>query len=571
MALIDGSQLTAQWRGLDQLPMLRQVGLLIGIALAIAVGVAIALWSQSPHYRVLQPDLPERFKPQLLDSLNAAGINHRLDPQSGAVMVPASDFSRARMQATTAGIAAESEKGYELLEQVPGFGMSERLESTRIRRALEGELTRSIRGLRSVEQARVHLAMPERAVFIRDREAASASVVVRLYPGRRLDEVRIAGMQELVAAAVPDLQPEDVAVLDNMGRLLSPAEGDQASALSGKNLALTRELEKTYIQRIESLLEPLFGRRGVRAQVSADLDFSQIERTSENYDPNGQPQPLIRSEQIIEDGGATGVAGVPGALTNQPPPAASLGEPGEAAPSAAGDQEGITPAAAQEQTDSADGSREVTRNYELDRRIEHTKSSPGRIQRLSVAVLVDNNTAADAAAEAGAEAGADAADGGTETATLSAARLETIEALVREAVGFNAERGDSIRVSAVNFRQSEQDATETLPEGAPFWQQDWLWDIGKQVLGAILLAILLLAVFRPTLKTLANPAAGVTTVAMPAAENRPGLPATANAGQEAAQQETEPRQEKLEYARSLAEQEPKRVAQLTRSWISGDE
>ena len=561
MALINGDQLSAQWQGLEQLPILRQVGLLVGIALAIALGVAIALWSQSPNYRVLQPDLPERFKPSLLDSLNAAGIDYRLDPDTGAVMVSATDFSRARLQAASAGVTENREQGYELLEQSPGFGMSERLESARLQRALEGELTRSVRSLRSVERARVHLAVPERTVFVRDRKPASASVVVHLYPGRRLDETRIAGVQELVAAAVPDLMPEDVAVLDDKGRLLSPAEDDQAAALSGKRLAMTREVEKSYIQRIENLLEPLFGAEGVRAQVSAALDFSRIESTRENYDPNERPQPLIRSEQIVENNTASGAGGVPGALSNQPPPDASLEKPnadaGPNAEVAASDSE-------QESQSAAGGNREVTRNYELDRHIKHIQSSPGRLERLSVAVLVDK-----ASITAGEQAAADA-----QASALSPERLETIKALVREAVGFNAERGDSIHVSAEDFRQQQEvaETTEAMPAAAPFWEQGWLWGIGKQLLGVMLLAILLLAVFRPTLKALANPGAAMTAVSLPDANNHPGLPAPAGDGsQEAVQQEADPRQDKLSYARSVAEQDPKRVAQLTRSWLGGDE
>lgn len=560
MALIDGSQISAQWQGLDKLPVLRQAALLIGIALAIAVGVAIALWSQTPHYRVLQLEMPERFKPTLLDSLNSAGIDYRLDPDTGDIMVAAADFSRARLEAATSGVIQDGEKGYELLEQAPGFGMSQRLESARIQRAIEGELTRSVRGLRSVEQARVHLAMPERSVFVRDRKPASASVVVQLYPGRRLDEVRIAGIQELVAAAVPDLQPEDVAVLDDMGRLLSPAEDDRATALSGKNLAMTREVEKTYIQRIENLLEPLFGSQGVRAQVTAEMDFSSMERTSENYNPNDKQLPLIRSEQILENNSEEGAGGVPGALSNQPPPAGSLESP---SPEAGGNELAAT-GNNQETVSSISGRREVTRNYELDRHIEHVKSSPGRIQRLSVAVLVDSGIA-------GADADGETADN-EQSASLPPERLETIEALVREAVGFNAERGDSIRVSAVDFKHQTDVTDEALSPEAPFWEQGWLWDIGKQLLGAMLLAILLLAVFRPALKTLANPTASMTTVSLPAAENRPGLPAPAgDASQAVEQQESDPRQEKLSYARNMAEQDPKRIAQLTRSWLGSDE
>lgn len=568
MALINTNSLFAQWRGLDNLPIVRQIGLLIGIALAVSIGVAVVLWSQDPVYRMVDPNLPAKYKMELINALQSAGIEYRLESDSGAVMVPIADLQHARLQLANSGVPLTSEKGYELLETDPGFGTSQRMEAARFQRALEGELTRSIRSLRSVEQARVHLALPERSVFVRDRTPASASVVLQLYPGRRLDESRIAGIQELVASSVPELLPEDVAVLDDQGRLLSNAEDEPATALSGRHLAMTREIEKTFVTRIENLLEPMFGHDGVRAQVTAEVDYSKVETTSENYNPDNRSNPLIRSEQILENSAnnSRSSGGVPGALSNQPPQEATA----EPAPA---ELEGMQdPQTAMSET--ANSNREITRNYELDRRIERVQSAPGQIRRLSVAVLVDAQSSTDTAgATETGDNGETAADDQQQAEPVSAERLAGIEALVREAVGFDEARGDSIKVSAIDFRRQTVEL-ESLP-GPPIWERDWVWDGFKQLLGALLVIILLLAVIRPTLRTLATPGypalAGREPMALPATSGAAlGLPAPEQPPQQLAA-EPSSHEQRLDQARSIAERDPKRVAQLTRSWLGGDE
>lgn len=555
--MINAQVLSSQFNGLSQLPALRQLGLLVGLAAAVAIGVGAVLWAQTPSYRVLYPDMALESQGRAIDALRTAGIEHRLATGSGDLMVPAADAARARLALASEGLPESGNAASAMLEGQEGFGTSRRMESARLQQLLERELAQSITTLRDVDTARIHLALPERSAFLRDRKAPSASVVLDLHAGRTLGRERIGGVRHLVAASVPGLDVGDVAVLDHKGALLSPSSDEGGNSLSGQNLVMTRELERTLVQRIEHILAPLVGSDGLRAQVSAEVDYTERETTSETYEP-GAEGGLVRSEQVVENAGGGGGGGaVPGALANSPPAAGTIGEDEGAAAEA-------EPASA-----VSEGSmrRDITRNYELNRRVEHEQTVPGQLERLSVAVVVDEAQMQTAAAGAGA----DAAEGAAEPRTQ--AELDRIEALVREAVGFDAARGDSIRISSAAFVDAPaSDLPPAAPE--PFWQQPQLWDGLRQFLGVLVVIVLLVSVLRPVMKNLANPGTG--RLSFPPQENAGGLPGTVQSQPAPATEQPvpeatpDPTETQLTQARSMAEQDPQRVAQLTRAWIGNN-
>src|SRR5690606_28074626 len=439
-------------RGVLEIPAVRQVLLLVGVAAAVAAGFAIVLWSQAPGYTRLLGNLQAAEVAQIAEALRASGIEHRFDLDTGSVSVPASRVHDARLELASRALPKSGAAGMELLGEQSGFGGSQFMESARYQQALKAELARTIAHLGVVEKARVHLAIPRQSSFIRDQRRAGASVLLELRPGRTLEPDQASAIVHLVATSVPNLEPGRVTVIDQHGRLLS-GPGDRADELrSMESFRRARELEEMFRRRIEELLTPLVGPGRVRAQVVADLDFSVTERMEESYDP---AKTVLRSEQVSierQDGVAAAAAGVPGALSNQPPgvAAAPAGEEGEA-------------------TASVEVSQRATRNYEVDRTISRTRPESGTIERLSVAVLVDDGPA-------GGEA-----EG--EHEPLTDADIERFTALVREAVGFRAERGDSVVVVKAAFRNVPE--SDAAPE-VPLWEQPAVREILKQVLGAVL-------------------------------------------------------------------------------------
>ena len=372
---------TAQ--GFQGLPALRQLGLMIGLAGSVALGVAVVLWSQEPNYTVLYGSLAAKDAGEVVEALKRSEIKFTLDPSTGSVMVESSKIHTARMELAKSGLPEGGSMGFELLDKQQGFGTSQFIETKRYQRALEGEISRTIAELRNVSSARVHLAIPKRSVFLRDRTSPTASVMVDLYSGRKLDDEQIAAIVHLVSSSVPHLTPEDVTILDQRGNLLSSGSSSDSMGPSSSQFSYNRKLEQTYKNRIQDLLEPVVGAGKVRATINADLDFTVTERTEETYNPD---LAAVRSEQTTEDvsSSSDAASGVPGALSNQPPKAGSL-------------------RGAQGEFDSATGTAGVNgnsrksrvRNFELDKTVSHTKLSSGNIRRLSVAVVIDNKQEVD--------------------------------------------------------------------------------------------------------------------------------------------------------------------------------
>lgn len=484
---------------LAEMSVLRQIGLLVGLAASIALGFAVVLWSQEPEYRPLLGSLNGMDVNQVMDTLAQSDIPYRIEPNSGALLVKSEDFGRARLRLAGAGIApADTNMGFEILDKDQGLGTSQFMEAARYRRGLEGELARTISSLNNVKGARVHLAIPKSSVFVRDERKPSASVLLELYPGRTLEPSQVMAIVNLVATSVPELSKSQVTVVDQKGNLLSDQQELSELTIAGRQFDYARRVEGVYIQRVHNILQPVLGAGRYKAEVSADVDFSAVESTAETFNPD---QPALRSEQNVNEQrqSSSSPQGVPGALSNQPPGAANAPQQagGQAAAGAIAPGQPLLDANGLQITDPKTGQpmlapypsdkrEQATRNYELDRAISHTRQQQGRLKRLSVAVVVDDQVRLDAQGQPIHE-------------PWTAEDLARFTRLVQDAVGFDASRGDS--VSVINSRFSpivEEDLD------VPFYAQPWFWDIVKQLLGIIFVLVLVFGVLRPVLQSLSG-------------------------------------------------------------------
>ncbi len=533
-----------QRNSLMEFPWVRQLLGLAGLALAVSAGVVVALWSQQPNYALLFNELAERDALAVTEALRAEQVDFRIDEHTGAVMVPQGQLRELRMRLAAQGLPQSSAGGMEMLQNSSGLGTSRFIENARYKHALEAELGRSIATLRNVESARVHLALPKQSIFIRERTPPSAAVLVRLFQGRVLESGQVNAIVHMVASSIPQLETGSVTVVDHLGRLLSDGGDNEPLALSGREFDYRRRIESDYSERITRLLEPLVGLGKVRAQVTAALDFTLTETTQESFDPARR---AVRSEQINEqkNRGANPALGIPGALSNQPPGAGTTeaAQAGEAPP----------------ETPSSE-TRGETRNYELDREISHTKRPLGTIQRLSVAVIVDEPLGTGENGEAKAE-------------PYSEEEIARFTALVKESIGFDEQRGDTFSLLSSSFLRPE---VEEIPE-LPIWEQPWVWDLGKQVLGGLFVLLVLLIIVRPAVRTL------TTAPRLPPQQAASQLVNTASADGGALPEDQlqlskvpnpphlpEAYDDKLALARSLVKDDPARVANLVKTWVRED-
>lgn len=546
-----------------------QIGILAGLAALLALLVAGMLWLNVPTYDVLYRGLAEADAGQIMEALQKANIPFKIDPRSGALMVPVDQVHPARLKLAGQGLPRGTINGLEALEQKNSFGVSQFMETARYQHALEGELARSVMSIGAIETARIHLAFPKETVFARQQQAPTASVLVRLRAGRTLDEGQVAAIVHLVAASVPKLTPERVSVVDQTGNLLTKPERDSASSLNLDQLEYTRRLEDRYARRVEDLLTPVWGAGRVRAQISLELDFTASEETAERYEPRQEPRP-VRSEQLLEETNPRlNPSGIPGALSNQPPGTATVPEVAGQPPAAPG-----AAAATTQTTATATPTRkEVTRNYELDKRVTHNRGSPGRILRVSTAVVVDDRTTIE--------------DGLPVRKPLSAEEVERITALVKQAVGFSAERGDSVNVLNAAFAPS---ALDELP--LPMWQQSWFLELVKWGVVAVLALAILLLVVRPVMRRLLPPPvpAEAKNGKNGNGEATPALAAPGEEGMEGLLEDqvelsgalengrpagllgnpAEQLEKRMDLARSLVADDPKRAVQIIRNWLTSE-
>ena len=538
MDLVKAETINIPFQGMTALPIVRQLGLLIGLAASIALGVAIVLWMKTPTLTALPGQVSSASLSDVINVLERNNIRYNVDATSGTVMVDSAKINEAKLKLAAENLSPTAGYGFENIEKDEGFGTSSFLQAARYQRALEGELARTIASMRTVQSARVHLAIPKESAFIRNKRDASASVFIKLVPGHSIEKNQIAAITNLVASSIASLKTSQVTIVDDKGKLLSGADSDDMMGLTTTQLNYTRNLERTYVNRVERMLNPIVGDGNVRAQVTADIDYTQIESTQESFNPD---LPAIRSEQSSEEksqGAARG--GIPGALTNQPP--ANAAAPEQATPQSVTTQQG-----------SERSSVRTTKNYELDKTISHTRNHNGNIKRLSVAVVLDNKISVPA------KNGKDA-----KRIPYTQQELDRITTLVKETVGFNALRGDTVNVINVPFTKVE---IEKLPEEA-FYEKTWVWDLGKQILGVLAVLLMIFGVLKPVMKNLAirPPVTKVISetgeeldedqLSLSGANNQKRLAKIANY------------EENLQMAQALAAQEPKRVVQVVKNWMN---
>jgi len=536
---------------LDKIKSIPKVALMVGGALLVAVIIALALWNRAPEYKVLFTNLSERDGGAIMGALNQMNVPYQFADGSAALMVPADKVHETRLALASQGLPRGGSVGFELLDDSK-FGVSQFTEQVNFQRALEGELARSIEAVQAVQSARVHLALPRQSVFVRNRQAPSASVLLNLFSGRTLDEAQVAAIAHLVSSSVPDLTVANISIVDQYGRLLSLPQGEGRGMDAGQTRQV-RDIEQSYAQRIEALLTPLLGPGNARAQVSAELDFSRREETSEVYRPNEDPnQAAIRSRQTSESlQRGPGVAqGVPGALTNQPPvdPVAPVVNP--PAPNAGNVQATGQNAAETALALPGNERRDATTNYELDRTITHLQHAVGTVSRLSVAVIVNHIPDAEGNLQ-----------------PLPAEQLEQLRNLVREAIGFSAERGDSLSLMNSAF-------ASPVEVEVPWWQNPMYVDLAKTVGGWLLLLLvaawLWFSVGRPLLRRhvtgeSATPSGPASAQEEDTSEADESIAAAARARQQSRYEEN------LQTARELAAKDPRAVAAVLRTWIEKDE
>ena len=530
---------------LQGMQLARRLGKMLLLAGAIAIGLMVFFWSQQPGHVPLYAGLDAKATAEATDLLRAARIPFRIDPGTGTISVPEENLHDARLELAGSGLTESGRLGFELMERDPGFGVSQFVETARYQHALETELVRTITALRPVRDARVHLAIPKPSAFTRQREAASASVVLELRGGSTLERGQVDAVVHLVASSIPDLAPERVTVVDQSGRLLSNDSQDPASALSALQFEQVRRQETSFNQRIRELLEPLTGSGRVNAEVTVDMDFSVSEEARELY--NAEPAKL-RSEQISENSSTeAGPQGIPGVTSNLPE---TVEDPDAVAAEVAG--------AAQPPSES---SRNVTRNYELDRTLQHTRQPPGRIRRVTAAVLVDHVPRP-------------GPDGTVALQPLAEAELQRVEALVRQAVGFDEARGDV--VSVMNAPFVHEPVGETSP--APWWKLPQVRDIARLLLGALVVLALLFGVVRPAIRQITDPSprrrqdGAETTRAHVIEDEAPGLAAdkaeiSAKAPMALGSDAYE---DQVRQAREAVQADSKRVAQVVKGWLNDE-
>ncbi len=525
----------------------RKILLMLGVAASVAVMAAVWMWGQQPEYRVLFSNFSDRDGGAIVAELEKMNVPYKYAEGGGAVLVPADRVHDARLKLASQGLPKGGNVGFELMEN-QRLGASQFVEQVNFQRAMEGELARSIESVSAVQAARVHLALPKDSIFVSEQKQPTASVLLNLHPGRALDPQQVSAIVHLVASSVPELATKNVTVVDQNGNLLSDAgKAPRVNGMDPSQIKYVQELQQDVVQRIESIITPIVGPGNVRAEATADVDFSRSEQAVESYKPNQTPDAMaIRSQQTSESlNGSANPAGVPGALTNQPPAPATapITVPGQATPAPA--------AAAQPATSTR---KDATVNYEVDKTIQYVQQAGGGLKRLSVGVVVNYKKTVDKAGKVAMK-------------PLSEAEKTQITNLVKEAMGYNQARGDTVNVVNSPFASAQE---EDLPQ-PPFWKQpeyaeyfDIARSVGKYLLMGIALLLLYLKVAKPLLKKMSEQqalAAPNHTLHLEqlATDERAALPGQRNY------------QENLSRAQKLANEDPRVVANIVKTWVANND
>ena len=520
-------------------PVTRQLSLLAGFAASIALAIGVVNWASTPSYEPVYGLMSPADNATAISVLQTSGIKYRMEPGTGLLEVPYDDVLQARMALASEGFPRNGGGiGFESLYEEQEMGLSSFMEQARYHRAVEEELSRTIAAMDTVSAARVHLAIAKQSAFMRRGNEPSASVMVNLLPGVRLNERQLAGIIHLVASSIPNLDSDRVSVIDQAGKLLSNQGEDSDFGYTAEQFRLAQQVESSLSDRIVGILEPILGVGAVRAQVTADMDFTRVESTNEIYDPTT----VVRSEQTSQDITNRGPNTVPGALEAQPPQQGALAAAAQ-------------PPAPEDNIPDRESLKE-TRNYEINKTISHTRRVPGSLQKLSVAVVLDHAINEDG-----------------ERVPLDQALLDQVNALVREAIGFSAERGDTVQI--INSPFIAPAPLEPIPEPG-FFEQPWVWELGRGLLAAAAVLALIFAVLRPMIRysttytppALAAPSRLETAIAtvgqeeeqlgLSGPDNVPAAPPKPNY------------QQSVAMARNMAGEQPARAAYVVKNWIAAD-
>ena len=549
------SSLLAKFPVLEKVRALPKPVLLGAAAAVVAAIVAVAMWSSEPNYKVLFSNLDDRDGGAIVTALGTMNVPYRYNDTGTALLVPAERVYDTRLQLASQGLPRGGSVGFELMDNAR-FGASQFAEQINYQRGLEGELARSIEAMHTVQHARVHLAMPRQSLFVRERQAPTASVLLNVYPGRSLSDAQVSAISWLVASSVPELTAENVSIVDQNGRLLSAPLGE-GRGMDADQMRFVREMEQRTVERILTILNPLVGPGNVHAQASADVDFSRREETSEVYRPNQEPgQAAVRSQQTSDSTqrGVNPAQGVPGALSNQAPTNAQapIANPPQPQPPRPGQPQ--QPANAQQQqqqqqtgtqavTGNLNERRDATTNYEVDRTISHIKQPVGTLKRLSVAVVVNYIRDKDGEPQA-----------------LPPEELNKLTNLVREAMGYSDTRGDSLNLVNSQFNDG--------PPPVPVWRDPEMISLFKTILAWLVGGVLALWLYRILRRTVGD---YLYPPVDPEQAEADRLEAAREAQEAARAKEVDRYQDNLERARTMASKDPRAVAMVLRTWMNKDE
>lgn len=536
-----------------QSPFGKKMILLAGVVAVGAIMAAVWLWSKQPEYRVLFSNFNDRDGGAIIASLQQMNVPYKYAEGGGAILVPSTEVHDARLKLASQGLPKGGNVGFELMENQK-LGVSQFHEQVNFQRALEGELANSIQAISSVQAARIHLALPKSTVFVREQQKPTASVLLNLYPGRTLDQQQVSAVVHLVSSSVPDLPPGNVTIVDQSGNLLSDQKKPSSPAgLDASQLKYVNEVQRNIVRRIESIISPIMGEKNVRAEATVDIDFSNTEQAAETYGPNQPPNAAaIRSQQTNEllNGNALSASGVPGALSNQPPGAATA--PIDGTPPLPGSTNGAPPSASTTKKDS------IT-NYEVDKTIKYVQQPMGGIKRISVAIVVNYKAATDKA-------------GKPTPRPLTEQEKQEIVDLAKEAMGFNKDRGDSLNVVNSPFAGMEKEviSEDDLMTRAQNYALANISEIGKYTLGGIVLLYLFFGVMRPMLKKLTSkPAEPEETEPEP--ENSPAEAVENDPTNGVTRISQRSYDQKLTLAKQMAKDDPRVVANVVKTWVNGNE
>ncbi|SAL63126.1 flagellar basal-body MS-ring/collar protein FliF [Caballeronia humi] len=548
----------------QRVPMLSQIRsnprmpLIVAVAILAMVIAGLVMWSRQPDYRVLFSNLSDRDGGAIVAALQQGNIPYKIADSGGAILVPAEQVHETRLRLASQGLPKNGSVGFELMDNQK-FGISQFAEQVNYQRALEGELEKTIGSISSVKTARVHLAIPKPTVFVREKELPTASVMINLYPGRVLDEGQVVAITHMVAAGVPDMPVKNVNIVDQDGNLLT--QSSAASGLDASQLKYVQQIEHNTQKRIDAILSPLFGAGNAHSQVSADVDFSKLEQTAESYGPNANPQSTaIRSQQSSESNESSGggASGVPGALSNQPPQPASAPITAPATDPTTGAPVKTTP---------VNQRKDTTTNFEVDRTVRHFEQATGGIKRLSVAVVVNYQRQVDA-------------KGNVTMTPLAADKLAQVQQLVKDAMGYDEKRGDSVNVVNSTFT-TDQNVTPDVP----WWRTPDMIARGIQLakyLGIGVVGLFLyFSMVKPAMRRAfppPEPPAALTPQDELSLLDGPSLPDAKKEdedkdaevsllGHESSKAKFD---RNLDYARMVARQDPRIVATVVKNWVSDE-